>query len=116
MSMTDAIDAAQQSISAIESAAAKVSSALNRIAELEDQRALIKPRAIKRLMENGAATSATAAEKIVEQDEEYSSHRRLQRDAEVEKWFALANYEAAKLAAQLDVAIAANAMRGAEYQ
>ncbi len=105
---------ARESIDRIASAAANVAGALNRIAHLEDERALIKPRAVKRLMENGAATSATAAEKIVEQDAEYADHRRKQRDAEIAKWAALASYEAAKLTAHLDVALATQSAGGAE--
>jgi hypothetical protein len=97
--------AARQSIDALAAAATRCSAALNAIAELEDERALIKPQAIRRLMDSGAASSPTAAEKIVEQDPEYAAHRRRQRDAEVEKWAAAANYEAAKLTATLDVAL-----------
>jgi hypothetical protein len=51
--------------------------------ELEDERPLIKAAATKRLMEAGAATSATAAEKIVEADPEYAAHRVRQREAVV---------------------------------
>lgn len=105
---------ARQSIASLENAAQRVAHALNTIARLEDSRALIKPEAIKRLMESGAASSATAAEKIVEKDDQYIAHRERQRDAEVEKWGALAAWEAAKLSAELEVALiatATNAMR-----
>lgn len=97
---------ARASIAAIEAAATWVADALNAIARLEDERALIKPQAIRRLMDSGAATSATAAEKIVEADPEYAAHREKQRDAEVVKWAAAAAYESAKLTAKLDVALA----------
>lgn len=102
---------ARATIVALENAAARVAHALNTIAELEDARALIKPEAIKRLIEAGAGSSATAAEKIVERDGDYANHRLKQRDAECEKWGALAAYEAAKLSAALDVALVTTAMR-----
>lgn len=105
---------ARATIVALENAAARVAHALNTIAALEDARALIKPEAIKRLIEAGAASSATAAEKIVERDGDYANHRLKQRDAECEKWGALAAYEAAKLSAALDVALASTAMRNCE--
>lgn len=105
---------ARLSIERLGDVAQRVAAAMNRVAQLEDERALIKPQAIRRLIESGAATSATAAERIVEQDDQYAAHRLLQRDAEIDKWAALGAWEAMKLDAQLDVAIAANAMRGAE--
>lgn len=96
---------ARQSIAALPFVAHRCADALNTIAELEDERALIKPQAIRRLMDSGAASSATAAYKIVEADPEYAAHRRTQRDAEIEKWAAAASYESAKLTAALDVAL-----------
>lgn len=63
---------------------------------LEDERPLAKAAAIKRLMDAGAATSVTAAEKIVEQDEEYSKHRARQREAVIATQVAWGKYEAAK--------------------
>jgi len=96
---------ARQSIAWIENAAQRAARAYDVVSTLEDERALIKPQAIKRLIESGAATSATAAEKIVEADPIYAAHRLRQRDAEIEKWGALGGYEVAKLAAQLDVAL-----------
>lgn len=82
-------------------AAARCGAAHARVQELEDARALIKPQAIKRLMEAGEATSVTAAEKIVEKDPEYAAHRARQREAEIERWAALGEFEAAKLQARL---------------
>ncbi|AHG92099.1 hypothetical protein J421_4632 (plasmid) [Gemmatirosa kalamazoonensis] len=63
---------------------------------LEDRRALVKRDAILRLLESSAATSATAAEKIVEQDADYARHRGDQRAAVIatlERW---AEWEAAR--------------------
>lgn len=96
---------ARASIAAIETAATWVADALNMVAQLEDERALIKPEAIRRIMES-RGLAATPAEKIVESDPEYAAHRAKQRDAEVIKWSAVAQYEAAKLRAKLDVALA----------
>lgn len=97
--------AARASIAAIDAAASWVADALNTIARLEDERALIKPEAIRRIMES-RGIAATPAEKIVEADPEYAAHREKQRDAEVVKWAAAAAYESAKLTAKLDVALA----------
>lgn len=77
-----------------------------RVQELEDERALIKPQAIKRLIESGAATSVTAAERIVETDAEYAAHRIKQREAEVERWAALGEFEAAKFRARVAESVA----------
>lgn len=68
---------------------------------LEEQRPLVKAEAIQRLMQHGAATSATAAEKIVEKDPEYAAHRELQVQAVVARIRAWGQYEAAKAAAAL---------------
>jgi hypothetical protein len=100
---------ARASIAAIEAAATWVADALNTIARLEDERALIKPEAIRRIMES-RGMAATPAEKIVEADPEYFAHREKQRDAEVVKWAAAGQYEAAKLTAKLDVALATRGM------
>lgn len=72
-----------------------------RVMELEDERTGIKCDAIKRLMEAGKATSVTAAEKIVELDEQYAAHRVKQREAEIEKWRALGALRAAELRARM---------------
>jgi hypothetical protein len=63
---------------------------------LEDERALVKRDAIKRLVESGAASSATAAEKIVEQDETYAAHRAHQRGQVIEVQTKWAGWEAAR--------------------
>jgi hypothetical protein len=99
------VESARASIEAISAAATFVADALNTVAQLEDDRSLIKPEAIRRIMES-RGIAATPAEKIVEADPEYAAHRAKQRDAEVVKWAAAAQYEAAKLRAKLDVALA----------
>jgi hypothetical protein len=71
---------------------------------LEDQRSLIKPMVIERI-KVAFNLSATAAEKIVEQDEEYAAHRKKQSACVVAKERARGEYEAAKLRAQLGVAL-----------
>jgi hypothetical protein len=105
---------ARASIERIGDVAQRVASAMNRVAWLEDQRALVKANAIRRLVEEGKASSVTAAERIVESDDQYAAHRLEQRDAEIDKWAALGAWEAMRLDARLDVAIATNAMRGGE--
>ena len=71
---------------------------------LEDRRAVLKEEVIRDLVGSGAAKSATAAEKVVEQDDEYADLLRRKRAAVVERITARAYYEAtiarAKLAAQ----------------
>jgi hypothetical protein len=67
---------------------------------LEDQRPLIKAAAIERLMKAGKATSASAAEKIVEADDEYLAHRVKQRDAVIETQKAYGLAKAAEFRAQ----------------
>lgn len=104
--MTTLIDQARRSIELLHNAAYECAQAHNHVAELEDERALIKPEAIKRIMEQGLAGSNSAAEKIVEQDPFYAEHRVKQRQAENLRWASLGCWEAAKLTAQLDVAIA----------
>jgi len=96
---------ANEAIDELKDAAEACAQAFDLITELEDARALIKPAAIKRLIESGAATSATAAEKIVEQDLEYAAHRLKQREAEIVKWRSLGVWEACKLSARLSVAV-----------
>lgn len=68
---------------------------------LEDERPLVKDEAIKRLMQHGAATSATAAEKIVEKDAEYAAHRAKQVEAVREAIKARAYYDASVARARL---------------
>lgn len=59
---------------------------------LEDERALVKDAAIKRLMAQHGM-SATAAEKVVEQDAAYHDHLATKRAATVAKIKARAYYE-----------------------
>lgn len=89
----------------IHRAAEGLAEATDIVAALEDQRPLIKRDAIGRLMQEtnpltGKPHSATSAEAVVESDAIYAAHRRSQRQAEVEKIFARAAYEAAVLAAR----------------
>jgi hypothetical protein len=63
---------------------------------LEDERALVKRDAIKRLMESGVATSASAAERVVESDEAYAAHRAKQREAVMDTQVRWAQWEAAR--------------------
>jgi len=67
---------------------------------LEDQRPFIKAAAVLRLIESKQATSATAAEKIVEMDAEYMAHRVKQRDAVINTQRALGLAKAADIHAQ----------------
>lgn len=85
----------------IERAGQLLAASLNIVSEMEDSRALAKRDAIQRLLESGAYTSATAAEKYVEQDAEYMAYRQMQRNAEVTKHGAMAYYEAAIIRARL---------------
>jgi hypothetical protein len=89
----------------IESAHERCGLAHARVMELDDQRQALKPDVIRRLVESGAATSASAAEKLVERDDEYMRHRRTQYDAEVERWRALGGVEVARLKRRLTSAI-----------
>lgn len=66
---------------------------------LEDERPLIKAEAVQRLLDSGVATSATAAEKVVEKDDLYMAHRQAQRRIVQEVQIAWGQYEAAKLRA-----------------
>lgn len=95
----DIIDATEAKIADIEHAASYVADCTNAEAQLEDDRARVKGEAIQRLMQSGAASSVTAAEKIVETDEGYAAHRAMQRDAVRERIIAWARYEAVKLRA-----------------
>jgi hypothetical protein len=77
-------------------AAGAVAAAKNTESRLEDERALVKRDAIKRLLDSGAAPSPTAAEKIVESDADYAAHRALQRQATLATMLAWASWEAAR--------------------
>lgn len=63
---------------------------------LEDARAIVKRDAIRRLVDSGVASSATAAEKVVESDPEYAAHRERQFTAVMEEQAAWAYWEAAR--------------------
>ncbi len=101
--------AAQLRIDAILDAGRRLAEATATVQELEDARPLIKRDAIHRLQQSGVASSATAAEKVVESDPAYFAHRQDQSKAERERLMAWASYEAAKLSAKLavDEAVAA---------
>lgn len=88
-------------VQAIIQSADALAIAVEREMRLEEQRPLLKADAIQRLMQHGAATSATAAEKIVEKDPEYAAHRELQVQAVVAVIRARGDYEAAKALARL---------------
>jgi phenylpyruvate tautomerase PptA (4-oxalocrotonate tautomerase family) len=104
---------ARATIASLDRAANWCASTHNRVSELEDERSVIKPEAIKRIMEQGLASSNSAAEKIVEQDPFYAEHRSKQRNAETERWASLAAWEAAKQATRLDVFLASAVALGA---
>lgn len=91
-------------IDAVENAAIALGLAQNHEAALEDDRAIVKAEAIRRMIgtENpatGKPHSASSAEAVVEQDEQYATHRRAQRDAVLATQRAWGAYEAAKLRA-----------------
>lgn len=103
---------AQDAISAVVVAGERVAMAYSVVQELEDSRAEVKVNAIMRIMGNGENPltkkphSAASAEAIVETDAEYMALRKAQADAEIERWRALARYEASKLSARLAVDLA----------
>lgn len=80
----------------LEEAADRCGQAHARVMWLEDERSREKPAAIKRIMTAGQASSASAAEKLVELDEAYVAIRTEQRENEIERWAALADFEKAK--------------------
>ena len=74
--------------------------------ELEDERALIKHEAIKRIVGTlndltGKPHSASSAEAVVESDEAYAAHRGLQREAVRYTQLAYAKWEVAKMYARM---------------
>ena len=89
----------------IEQAHERCGQAHSRVMQLEDLRQALKPDVIKRLVETGNATSASAAEKLVEKDEEYMRHRSAQYEAEIERWRSLGQVEVARLKRRLTSAI-----------
>ena len=97
-------------IQTIETAGERLASAVAEVQRLEDERPLVKAEAIRDLIgtpnpngKQGAVHSASSAEDVVEIHAKYWNHRVAQRDAEVEKHRAFAQYEAAKLLAKLAV-------------
>lgn len=102
----DYITEAEARIEDVESTAHRHGEACRREMELEDERSILKPVAIRRIMTRDNI-AATPAEKIVETDEEYASLRRRQYSAVVEKHRSLGEFEAAKLRARLTVILAA---------
>lgn len=70
--------------------------------ELEDDRALVKMEAVKRIMARDGL-AATPAEKIVETDEAYMLHRQRQREAVIQCQCAWGAFKAAEFLAQLSV-------------
>jgi hypothetical protein len=102
------IEQAERDIARIEDVARTLADAVNLCTQLEDNRALVKAAAVRRIMqttneETQKPHSATSAEKVVEIDPFYAEHRSAQREAEIAKQVAFAQYEAAKLTARLAV-------------
>ncbi len=93
---------AMVTIQGVDEAAERVAQACRAEMELEDQRPLVKMEAVRRIMTRDSI-AATPAEKIVESDAEYMSHRAKQYAAVVEKQRAFGALEAAKLRARLSV-------------
>lgn len=112
------VESARASIAVLDAAASWAADATNAATLLEDQRAEIKAQAIRRLMGTTNELtqklhSASSAETVVETDALYAAHRAKQRDAEVQRWAALAQWEAARRNAELDVALAAASAQSA---
>jgi hypothetical protein len=98
---TDTTQDLDAAIAAMHAAAAALGAAKADELGLEDQRALVKRDAIKRLMQTtneltGKPHSASSAETVVEGDEEYALHRAAQRVAAIESQVAWAKWEAAR--------------------
>lgn len=93
---------AERAIERVREAARALGEAEAEEQRLEDERPLVKAAAIKRLME-GRGLSATAAEKIVEEDEAYMAHRVQQRESVIARQTQWGAWEASKLAAELAV-------------
>lgn len=89
----------------IQSAHERCGQAHVRVMQLEDLRQSLKADVIRRLVDTKVATSASAAERIVEQDAEYQQHRAAQFEAEVERWRSLGAVEVARLKRRLTSAI-----------
>lgn len=86
---------------AIGHAGERLAQAVAKEMRLADERALIKDAAIVRIIESGQERSATAAEKVVEKDEQYMEHRRAQYEAVKERIRAQAEYDSAVVGARL---------------
>ena len=86
-------------------AAERLAQAVANEMRLADQRALIKDAAIVRIVESGQERSATAAEKVVEKDEQYMEHRRAQYESVKERIRAQGGYDAAVIGARLTAAV-----------
>ena len=95
-----------QSIQRVRDAARALGEARAAESALEDERAIVKRDAIARLIAAGRASSVTAAERIVEEDEQYAGHRARQRAAVLASCEAWGTWEASKLEGQLAVALA----------
>jgi hypothetical protein len=99
---------AETEIDRIRNAAADLMEAVTHEAQLEDQRAMKKFDAIRRLMQTtneltGKPHSASSAEAIVESDPEYAKHREWQRLATANTIRARAVLKAAEFRAELAV-------------
>lgn len=92
---------------AIVTAGDRLAEAVAEEMELEEQRPLVKADAILRLLQHGTATSATAAEKVVEKDAEYAAHRARQVVATVARIKAQAYFYACLTRAGLAAKVAA---------
>lgn len=106
----DAYEKAHAAATTITEAGARVATAYGVVQFLEDNRPLIKAKCIEAMIgtpnplgKPGAVHSASSAEAVVEQHADYWQHRRDQEAAEVERWNALAGFDAAKLIARLEV-------------
>ena len=86
---------------AIGQAAERLAQAVAKEMRLADERALVKDAAIVRIIESGQERSATAAERVVEKDEQYMEHRRAQYEAVKERIRAQGEYDAAVVGARL---------------
>ncbi|MDB4892192.1 MAG: hypothetical protein JWL61_4047 [Gemmatimonadetes bacterium] len=89
----------------VEAAGIKYGEACRREMELEDERSMLKPQAVRRIMQRDNI-AYTPAEKIVETDEEYMSLRRRQYTCVADKERALGEFKAAELRAKLSVGLA----------
>lgn len=94
-------------IAAVEGVALLLAHATTFETKLADERALVKDEGIARLRSSGVASSVTAAEKVIELDAAYMSHRELERKAVAARIVAQGKYEAAKLRARLAVELVA---------